>query len=590
MFSKIQWRIAVPFILLILGSIGILGIYLVNFVEDSQIASLRLQLEKDARLVAEAVLPSLQDPGKIGEVDVLAKELGRKIDTRVTVIAPSGAVLGDSEQEPQAMENHATRPEVADAIKAGIGESTHYSLTTGQRMLYVAVPVVLQGQMLGIARVALSFDQVERSVNVVTGTIIITIVITGLLAILAALLIARATTQPIRQLTKAAQRIASGQLDQQIIIRVSDETGQLAQAFNEMSLKLKERIKEMSDERNKLAAVLSSITDGVIMTDTERVVVLANEAAQNLFGIPESQIIGQRLIHVVHDYEIYQLAQSCLKSTREQTAQVEFGSDKRFLRVIAVPLVNNKVSGALLLFQDLTEVRSLQTMRRDLVGNVSHELRTPLSAIKAMVETLQDSAVNDKKLASDFLASIDSEVDKMTQMVEELAELSRIETGQAKLKLQPTDINQLVEEVVTRLMPQAERRGIVLLTKLLPEPPMTQVDRERIQQVIVNLVHNAIKFTPAGGKATISTELRKGSLIVCVTDTGVGISKEDLPHVFERFYKVDKARSGGGTGLGLAIAKHTVQAHGGSIRANSREGQGTSFTFSLPLQTAKPQT
>lgn len=582
MFSRIQWRIVLLFTLLILGSMGILGIYLVNFIRDIQIDNFRSQLEKDASLVAEAVLPTLSDPTKVDKVAALSMELSKKIDARVTIIAPSGVVLGDSEQDPLTMENHATRPEVLDALTSGLGESIRYSSTLSQRMMYVAVPIASQGQIMGVSRVALSLATIESSVNRVITTIVLSIVMATIIAVIAATLIARTTTQPLRQLTKAAQQIASGELAQHIKVRTSDEAGQLAKAFNEMSRKLEERVKGISDERNKLAAVLSGITDGVIMTDIDRIIVLTNHAAQKLFGLPEDKI-GQRLIQAVHDYEIDQAAQLCLKTSQEQTVLVEFGPDRRFLRVIAVPLGNARLTGALLLFQDLTELRSLQTMRRELVGNISHELRTPLAAIKAMVETLQNGAINDKEVAADFLARVDVEIDKMTHMVGELTELSRIETGQARLNLEPTDINQLVAEATSRLMPQAERQEVALLTKLSPELPLVDIDRERIQQVILNLVHNAIKFTPVGGKATVSTEIDQDSIITRIADTGIGISKEDLPHVFERFYKADKTRSGGGTGLGLAIARHIVQAHGGSIWASSQEGKGSIFSFSLPL-------
>jgi two-component system phosphate regulon sensor histidine kinase PhoR len=450
-------------------------------------------------------------------------------------------------------------------------------------MMYVAVPIASQGQIMGVASVGLSLATIESSLNRVTTTIVLSIVIIIILAIIAATLIARAITRPLRQLTRAAQKIAAGELDQHINLRASGEAGQIAQAFNEMSLKLRERVKGISDERNKLVAVLSSMADGVIMTDTERIIVMTNRAARRLFNLPEDKI-GQRLIHGVHDYEIDQVVQLCLNTSQEHTMQVEFGPDKRFLRVIAVPLGNAKLTGALLLLQDLTELRSLQTMRRELVGNVSHELRTPLAAIKAMVETLQNGAVSDIEVATDFLSRIDAEVDKMTHMVGELTELSRIETGQARLNLELTDINQLVIEATIRLMPQAGRQQVALLTKLYPELPLVGIDREQIQQVILNLAHNAIKFTPAGGRITVSTEIQQDSVIISIVDTGIGISKEDLPHVFERFYKADKARSGGGTGLGLAIARHIIQAHGGSIQVSSQEGEGSTFSFRLPLR------
>jgi two-component system phosphate regulon sensor histidine kinase PhoR len=560
---------------------GILGFYLVDLVRDTQINNLRSQLENEAKLTAEASVPSFWDVEKQGILDDLVKTLGEQIDARVTIIALDGTVLGDSEEDPLAMGNHAARPEVVDALALGLGESTRYSTTLGQRMMYVAVPITSQGGVVGIARVALPLTVVESSVNRVAMTIVLSMVITTVLAILAAGLIARATTQPIRQMTKAAQRIASGELDQKISVSTSDESGQLAHAFNEMSLSLKKMVATISEERGKLATILSSIADGVIMTDTEGNIIIANRAAGVLFNFREENVANKPLIEVVRDQEINEVLKSCLKTAQEQTTQLESGIGKRFLRAIAVPLMND---GALVLFQDLTELRNLQTMRQEFVGNVSHELRTPLAAIKAVVETLQDGAIDDKEAAEDFLNRADSEIDRMTQMIAELTELSRIEVGRAELRLKPVNLNLLIEEVLTRLNPQAERQNVALLAALQADLPIIQADEERIRQAITNLAHNAIKFTRSGGKAAISTKLERDSVVVNVSDNGIGISKEDLLHIFERFYKVDKARSGGGTGLGLAIAKHIVQAHGGNIWAESEEEKGSTFSFSLPLQ------
>jgi two-component system phosphate regulon sensor histidine kinase PhoR len=256
---------------------------------------------------------------------------------------------------------------------------------------------------------------------------------------------------------------------------------------------------------------------------------------------------------------------------------------KRFLRAIAVPVTGYQPGGALVLFQDLTDIRTMQTTRRELIGNISHEFRTPLAGIKAMVETLQDGAVADKAAAGDFLTRIDGEVDRLTQMVAELTELTRIETGRAKLALERVNINQIAEEVVEQLGPQAKRQQLTLKSEVAPDLPPVSADRERIKQVMVNLVHNAVKFTPPGGGITLTTRRGEGSVTVAVTDTGTGISGKDLPHVFERFYKADRARSGGGTGMGLAIAKHVIEAHGGSIRVQSGEGKGSTFSFELPL-------
>jgi two-component system phosphate regulon sensor histidine kinase PhoR len=580
---SIYWKITIPFILLVLAGMGILGFYMVDSTRNTQINHLETQLTNEARLVAEISLPSFADSGKQSELDSIAKTTGQEIQARVTLIAKDGTVLGDTDQDPLTMENHATRPEVVAALSSGVGQSTRYSATLHENMMYIAVPVMNQGQVLGIARVALPLTTVESSVNSAVMTIVSAIVIVAILVILAAALIARMITRPVRQITKAAEGIAGGKLDQQIPVRTNDEIGRLGRAFNEMSLSLKATMATIVDERGKLATVLTSLTDGVVMTDSEERILLANPAAERLFNFKEAKVTGHPLIEAVHDYEIDDVVKKCLKTAREQTAQLDSVTG-RFLRVIAVPITAGKSSAALILFQDLTELRSLQTMRREVIGNLSHELRTPIAGIKAMVETLKGSAIDDKEAAMDFLTKIDSEVDRLIQMVSEVTELSRIETGRAEFKMAPTDLNLLMKEVVAQMNPLAQRQEVTIAVDLATSLPVVIADKERIRQTLINLVHNAIKFNHPGGKVTVSTEADTESVIVNVSDTGIGISKEDLPHVFERFYKADKARAQGGSGLGLAIAKHTIQAHGGNIWVKSEEGKGSTFSFSLPLK------
>ncbi len=584
MFRSIQWRITIPFVLIILVSMGALGFYLVDFVRDSQINNLRSQLESEARLVAQASLPGFLTSDR-NELDTLAKTTAGQIESRVTIISRDGTVLGDSEHDPTTMENHATRAEVVEALASGVGASTRYSTTLEQQMLYVAVPITVGGQSVGIARVALPLAKVEKSVNVLIASVVLSMAVATLLVILAAAIIARRAAQPIKELTQAARRIATGELEQKIPVLTRDESGQLAKAFNEMSVSLKDLVAEISDEKSKLSNILSNIADGVIMTDNEGCLLLANEAAEHIFGFEEKKAIGKHLIETVRDYEIDRTLKSCLETAKEQTAQFDFGPGKRFLRVIAVPLMGDRLTGSLLLFQDLTELKSLQTMRRELVGNISHELRTPLAGIKAIVETLRDGATSNKKATKDFLAKIDSELDRMMQMVAELTELSRIESGRGDLKQEMVNLNLLVEDVISRFKSQAERKSVALSADLFTALPLVQADKDRIYQVITNLVHNAIKFTSPSGKVDISTELSGNSVLVKISDTGIGISREDAPRIFERFYKVDKARAGEGAGLGLAIAKHVIQAHSGNIWVESDEGKGSTFIFSLPLQT-----
>ena len=561
---------------------GILGFYLANSTRSSQLDNLRSQLENEARITAEASLPGFLNQDKEKSLDAMAKRLGGQTDTRVTIIAVDGTVLGDSEEDPAAMENHATRPEIRDALNTGLGESTRYSTTLGQKMMYVAVPVSRQGEVLGTARVSLPLTVVENLVHRVTVSIITAMAVAALLVILAAWIIARITTRPIRKLTVAPREIASGELEQKIIIESRDEVGELAHAFNEMSLKLKELVETISGDRARLASILDNMTDGVIVTDIEGKISLYNRAAEELFAIKDA--IGKSLIEVVRDNEIDELLKLNLKTAKMQDVRYESATSKRYIRAIAIPIKNRKPEGVLILFQDLTDIRNLQTTRRELIGNISHEFRTPLAGIKAMVETLHNGAVDDKEVATDFLVRIDGEVDRLTQLVAELTELTRIETGKAELRLDTANLNALIEEVVNQLSPQVGRQQLSVKKELDPDLPTIRADIGRVKQVIINLAHNAIKFTPPGGNITISSRYDDKYVTVDVTDTGMGISGDDLPHIFERFYKADKTRSGGGTGMGLAIAKHVVEAHGGSIRTQSQEGKGSTFSFDLPLQ------
>ena len=563
---------------------GMLGLYLANSTRSSQLDNLRSQLENEARITAEASSPGFLSQDKKGVLDALAKRLGEQTDTRVTLIALDGTVLGDSAEDPATMENHAIRPEIRDALSTGSGESTRYSTTLGQKMMYVAVPISHQGEVLGIARVSLPLTAVESLVHRVTVSIIAATAIAALLGILAAWVIARITTRPIRKLTIASRKIASGELEQKITIEARDEVGELAHAFNEMSSKLKEMVETISGDRARLATILDNMADGVIMTDIEGNILMANNAAGKLFEIKNTDMANRHLIEVVRDHEIDEVLKLCLKTAETQSAQYESGTSKRYLRVIAIPIAHDELSDSLLLFQDLTELRNLQTTRRELIGNISHEFRTPLAGIKAMVETLRDGAVDDKKVARDFLTRMDDEVERLTQIVAELTELSRIETGKAELSLEPVNLNLLIEEVIIQLSHQVERQQLSVDKKLAADLRSVQADKERVRQVVVNLIHNAIKFTSPGGKITVATQTHGGSVTVDISDTGIGIAKNDLPHVFERFYKVDRARSGGGTGMGLAIAKHVVEAHGGKIRVQSEEGKGSTFSFSLSLK------
>lgn len=580
MFRSIRWRIAVAFAALLVVCIGGLSTYLSYFFRDNYMGSLKTQLADQARLVGDASEPYFES-GETEDLDVLAKRLGDQIDARITIIGSDGAVLGDSDEDPAAMENHSDRPEVIEALAEGTGSDVRRSETLYRDMMYVAAVVVLGGDAVGVARVSLSLNDINAAMGHVNAVITVGALIAAALGILLSFLMTRITVDPIRRLTRISQDMSEGNLNQEITVPSRDEVGDLARAFNRMAAKLKEAMALVTAERDRMAIVLESMSDAIFVVDGEGRVTMTNKSAEKVLQVPRDAVTGRHLIEVVRDHEIDALLQQCLKTRIQQTGVVELRSKRQLLGVIATPFQED--SGCLVLIQDLTELRKLETVRRDFIANLSHELRTPIASLKALGETLHEGAIDRPSVARDFVAKMNVEVDRLAQMVQEMGELSRIESGEAPLQRSPVNLTEVVARAVERLKPQSERAGLQVEAQVASGLPLVSADGGRIEQVLVNLIHNAIKFTPPGGRVTVSAIAEGDSLAVAVSDTGVGIPEDDLPRVFERFYKADRARAGGGTGLGLAIARHVVEAHGGRIWVESVEGRGATFSFSLPL-------
>ena len=389
-------------------------------------------------------------------------------------------------------------------------------------------------------------------------------------------------SQQVRRVAGVLQRLAGGEYAARADLLAGGELRQLSRAVNRLAERSERQNLLRRRERDRLETVLHSTSDGVILLDRQGYVARFNPAAERLLRLPATEAMHQSFVQIVRDYRVADVWQQCAQSGEEQIATIEVNTGF-FLRVQAAPFRRGPSSGFLVLLQDLSHLYRLEAVRRDFISNISHELRTPLASIKAVVDTLRDGALSDPPAAEHFLGRMEIEVDSMTQMVQELLELSRIESGQAPLRLFPTAVAALIEPAVERLRTQAERAGLTLTVVLPSELPQVMVDTDRIRQVVINLVHNAIKFTPPGGFITVTARAVRDGVVVSVADTGTGIPADDAARIFERFYKADRARSGGGTGLGLAIAKHTIQAHNGRLWVESTEGKGSTFSFTLPL-------
>ncbi len=590
MFRSLRWRIAIPYVVLILAATLGLTFYVSDQVRRVRLGDLEGQLLADARLLADNVRPLLESGGDPERLEPLSQRWAEVLGARVTVIAADGRVLAESHEDRTQMDNHLNRPEVQEALASGQGSRIRHSATLDQEMMYVALPVWsgragAGGEVMGFARVALPLREIEASVGRVRGSLLTAGVLSAVLAALLALFVAEGTARPVRQLTRAAQRMADGDLAARRFPLRRDEIGQLTRVFNHMADQLREKVTTLAEERSRLEAVLDHMADGVLIADRLGQVQLINVAACRLLDTTEEKALGRSFAQVAPHHQLIDLWKRCREEGAEQVETIEIVHHDLFLQAIVTPFgyeEEAKAEGYLVILQDLTRIRRLETVRRDFISNISHELRTPLAGLKALVDTLRGGAIKDPPAAKRFLKRMDTEVDALTQMVQELLELSRVESGQAPLRLVPTPVADVLVPPADRLRPQAERAGLEFTMLLPPHLPAVLADAERAQLVVTNLVHNAIKFTPPGGRVRISAQPSGQEVVLSVEDTGVGIPAEALPRIFERFYKADRARSGGGTGLGLAIAKHIIQGHGGRIWAESVEGQGSTFFFSLP--------
>ena len=398
---------------------------------------------------------------------------------------------------------------------------------------------------------------------------------------LAVLLAASYLLRPLRSVRNAAAQVAAGDLGARIRPRPQGPAGQMADALNFVAERFQAQMAVVSEGQSRLAAALNSSIDAVAALDVEGRVLFANVAFEAVFGRNLGEVAGKPFAWVLADEDVIDAIRASREHGQHKISVIE-RPGRHYFQVVTTPIAGGGEWAVLIVFHDVTDVQRTEQMRRDFVANVSHELRTPLAALKSVVETLAEGALNDESVALEFLRRADGEVDRLVQLVEELLELSRIESGEQPLALQNTNVAALLSEAAERLRPQVERAQLKLEVDLAPDLGEAHVDAARIERAVLNLLHNAIKFTPPGGSVNLSAHREDGALVINVRDTGAGIAASDLPRIFERFYKADHSRAGGGSGLGLALVKHAVEAHGGNVRVESEPERGACFSLTIP--------
>ena len=582
---NVRWRAAFTYALLILLLMIGLSLYLSMVINQWYLARVDATAVQQTQRFAQNPALAASWPQGAFNLQRRLQEWTLLTGVHATVIAEDGVVLADSHTSVASVERLGDLPEVQAALATGLGRSNRYDAVLERQALVIVVPVYAADQRLGLLRVAYPLPSTQTNLTQLRSTLLPPLLLVAL--VLSGLLIFQAerTSSTLRRLTQAAERITKGDLGARTLSLSGGEIGQFVRAFNRMAEKLQTQIAKRAKEKDRLHTVLHVMTDGVLIVNRHGRVRLLNPAAAQILKTTQERALKRSFVQAVRDHRIVEVFLRCQQSGRNETAVLELDRE-RFLQMVVTPFLRGDDRGYLIVIQDLTRLHQLQTVRQDFISNVSHELRTPIASLRALVETLSDGALEDSVAAHRFLRHMEVEVDALSQMVQELLDLARIEAGKAPLQLTATPTLNLLRHATERLQAQATRAQLTLRIEGATELPFVYVDGNRVEQVLTNLIHNAIKFTPTGGEIRVSaTTSDTQTLTVKVADTGVGIAPEDLPRVFERFYKADRARSGGGTGLGLAIAKHIIQAHGGRIWVESRLGKGSTFCFTLPLAT-----
>lgn len=580
---SLRWRIAIPFIFLSIISLGSLGIILNRLINQSFLVSFQERMVAELNLISDQVNLVIRPGEPYEEINERIKELSQQISARITIILPDGKVIAETEKIPEYLENHLNRPEVQRALQGQTSAESRYSTTMHSQMLYVASPIYQDNQIVAVLRLSVPQSYIDQNYQIIGKIISLATLVTVLLAVFLSIIAANYTTKPIRQLTARVKKMIGE--DENLPLRLrdtSDEISQLSLTFDILSNQIVSQIAALKDERTKLETILENMADAVIMVDENDQVSIINSSALRLFRIDHSSSVQKSIVEVVRNHQIVDLCKKCKSTNKNQEEFLELQSTKTFVQAYAIPLPLIGPGNILLVFHDLTRTHHLETIRQDFISNISHELRTPLASIKALIETLQEGALEDAPAANRFLSQMEREVDNLTQMVQELLELARIESGKVPLYKKAIRPDDLINSAYSRMKLQAERAGLTIQLSVSDDLSSVNADSARISQVLLNIIHNAIKFTPPGGEITLSAFNRQNDVVFLVKDNGVGISPANLTRIFERFYKTDRSRSGGGTGLGLSISRHLVEAHGGRIWAESSEGVGSSFFFSIP--------
>ena len=583
-------RLVLSYFLVVMLSFGLVAFFLDKKLEENSLHDLKASLVNQAALINPQISFKSTEKENRDYLWPLVQELSQRISSRLTIIDTKGMVLADSEKsrfETEEMENHAMRPEMKAALAGRTGESIRYSATLQINMLYVALPIKDNSSVVGAIRLALPMESVKRNLLAIRQAVFLGFLFALGLAFVFGSMLAGGIIKPINKIIHASHRFSEGDFSRKIFYSAEDEIGELAKNLNKMAEDIENKVKEVNIQSQQLRAVFNSMIEGVIVLDNKARVVSVNHTVEAIFGIKKKETEGKLFLEVIRNNDIADEIKKVLRDAGSVSKELALiWPVQKIFQVNVSPIIDKgTASGCLLVIHDITEIRRLETMRRDFVANVSHELKTPLTSIKGFVETLLGGALDDKDNSRHFLEIIQEHADRLNGLINDLLELSHIESREIKLDTEKIELSALIERVISGFRSQLNKKSIKVENSISREL-IVSADKDKLDQVITNLLMNAVKFNKDSGFIKIYSEIMQDNQIkIVVEDSGLGIPAKDIPRIFERFYRVDKARSRqlGGTGLGLSIVKHIIELHGGKVGVESTEGLGSKFWFTLPI-------
>ncbi len=588
--KRLLWQLYPSYLIVVILSLFAVTWYTSDALRDLYLTYLEEKLETYAEIV-ENDLKKSDQPLENEWVNDVCLELSQILSSRITVILTSGKVIGETDKNPSELDNHIRRPEIQSALNTGYGKFERYSHTINKTMMYVAIPFKQNGKTIAVVRTSIPSDDIKQVLRNIYMRIVLAGLVVALVVALISLVISRSISKPIQRLKAGAERFAYGDLKSKLEIPEYEEIGSLAIAMNKMAEQLDDRIRTIIQQRNQQEAILTSMIEGVIAVDSQARLISLNQSAAEWLNVKSDHVEGRNIAEFIENKELHDFILKALSTHHPIEGEMMLEeTENRFLQAHGSPLSDSEGQqiGAVIVLDDVTRIRRLEDLRRDFVANVSHELKTPVTSIKGFVETLLDGAMEVREDSQRFLTIIAKQADRLHAIIEDLLSLSRIEQSESddaknRIKLEKQPILPVLNSSIECCKHKAEEKGIVI-NAFCDDTIQAEINPHLFEQALVNLIDNAIKYSDHNSEVQIETIQTKTEIIIHVQDLGCGIDPSHLRRIFERFYRVDKARSRkmGGTGLGLAIVKHIIHAHQGYVTVESIPSEGSTFSIHLP--------